>query len=466
MQSIGKSYENRDMTVLTLGVNIDQKEGKSRSENPPSIFMTSVHHAREVVGVTMNLYIILKLLHAYTHNDPGVTELLRMHNIYSLPMVNVDGYALISDIWEKQHTFEIVRKNRRNEGGCEGVSIGVDLNRNYGYKWGLDNQGSTNNKCEEDYRGTEAFSEPETRAIRDFIQKNDKNIKITINFHTWGNLFIIPFNYADQWNKEMIDKDIYKMYEDVRDNGGLPQGMLFGNGKQTIQYTANGDATDWMATQNGIMSISPELGTQNRMTDKFFPNQEWVQPILEENFPWVNYTIYKLSSQIETKITRFTKIECQGECSEEDKLYQKFKIEVQVQNLGFSEVKNVQVQLQETSPLEITTVDDKDKYDAISMANILRHDKLKSLETKSWILGARILNEHSELVANKTYLELINVKYPHFDSSQKNTRTLNGFSLLTSEVNATITNHTSGSSRVLKFILLFAVAMIVVVAAI
>lgn len=57
VESIGKSYEQRDMTVLVLGSNISQNEGRPKHENPPSIFMTSVHHAREVLGVTMNLYI-------------------------------------------------------------------------------------------------------------------------------------------------------------------------------------------------------------------------------------------------------------------------------------------------------------------------------------------------------------------------------------------------------------------------
>jgi hypothetical protein len=231
-----------------------------------------------------------------------------MHNIYSLPLVNVDGYSAISDIWEQKHIFEYIRKNRHPESDCQGDNIGVDLNRNYGYKWGYDNQGSTFRQCQEDYRGASAFSEPETQAIRDFFLKDDKNIKISINFHTWGNLFIIPFNYDNQWNSELINMPIYPMYDDIRDNGNLPQGMLFGNGMQTIKYTSNGDATDWMAS-SGSLSISPELGTKNRATNKFFPNQEWVKPIMQENFPWVNYTMFKLSSQIDTKIVKFSKIE-------------------------------------------------------------------------------------------------------------------------------------------------------------
>lgn len=57
-----------------------------------------------------------------------------------------------------------------------------------------DNQGSSDDICSETYRGPFAFSEPETAAIRDFVQKWN-NIEIAINFHASGNLFITPFNF-------------------------------------------------------------------------------------------------------------------------------------------------------------------------------------------------------------------------------------------------------------------------------
>jgi hypothetical protein len=241
----------------------------------------------------------------------------------------------------------------------------------------------------------------------------------------------------------MVDKNIYVMYEDIRDNGHLPQGMLFGNGMQTIKYTANGDATDWMATQNGMIAMSPELGTKNRMTDKFFPNQEWVKPIMTENFPWINYTMYKLSSQIETQIIRYTKTECQKACTEEDASYQKFLIEVRVENLGFSEAKNVEIKVNEVSPFEITTIDNRNKHDVLLNDTFLRHSSLKSLESKTWVFGARIPNVewdriNAEGVLNssgsKAFLEVETVKYPHFAQSQKSTRTLSKLSLMGSEV--------------------------------
>lgn len=64
----------------------------------------------------------------------------------------------------------LFRKNRRvNIDG----SYGVDLNRNFGTKgrtWGIDKKSKSINLTESDiYQGTDAFSEPETAAVRDYL---------------------------------------------------------------------------------------------------------------------------------------------------------------------------------------------------------------------------------------------------------------------------------------------------------
>lgn len=48
------------------------------------------------------------------------------------------------------------------DGSIDYVNSGVDLNWNYGFKFALDDEGSSNDSCADDYRGTEAFSELET----------------------------------------------------------------------------------------------------------------------------------------------------------------------------------------------------------------------------------------------------------------------------------------------------------------
>lgn len=49
-----------------------------------------------------------------------------------------------------------------------------------------------------------------------------------------------------------------------------------GNAIQTINYLANGEASDWMLGKHGIISFSPELGggSGNPATDNFYPPQK------------------------------------------------------------------------------------------------------------------------------------------------------------------------------------------------
>jgi carboxypeptidase T len=70
--------------------------------------------------------------------------------------------------------------------------------------WGVDEMGSTGYEdvCRDDFRGPKPFSEPETQAMRDFVEQWD-NIKIAINLHAYGNLLVYPFNYDDKVNGKL-----------------------------------------------------------------------------------------------------------------------------------------------------------------------------------------------------------------------------------------------------------------------
>ena len=72
------------------------------------------------------------------------------------------------------------------------IHSGVDLNRNYGFHYGETREDI--NECEETFRGEVAFSEPETQAVRALVQKFPEIVS-AMNFHTYGNMWIHPFNY-------------------------------------------------------------------------------------------------------------------------------------------------------------------------------------------------------------------------------------------------------------------------------
>ena len=134
------------------------------------------------------------------------------------------------------------------------------MNRNYDYHFGENDIGSSSNPCQEDFRGESAFSEPETKAIKDLIEEN--NIKIAYNYHSFGNFLITPFNYDSDENNNLKTKfdEFYKLYKEFYQEGLFPFNDIMGNGKATVGYQANGEASDWMLGAKKILSFSPELG--------------------------------------------------------------------------------------------------------------------------------------------------------------------------------------------------------------
>ncbi|HKB15462.1 MAG TPA: M14 family metallopeptidase, partial [Planctomycetota bacterium] len=146
--SIGSSLEGRPLWVIKVSDNPGIDEGE------PEVWFDSLHHAREPEGM-MALFHFLAWLLQNHGVDPLATHLVDEREIYFLPVVNPDGY-----VWNETTDpggGGMWRKNRRPNGDG---TFGVDLNRNYGFQWGIDNTGSSPNTNSETYRGTAPFSEP------------------------------------------------------------------------------------------------------------------------------------------------------------------------------------------------------------------------------------------------------------------------------------------------------------------
>lgn len=68
------------------------------------------------------------------------------------------------------------------------------MNRNF--DWFFGQVGSSNDPCSEIYAGTFAFSEPETRAIRDFVSSQSSRLKTFLTFHSYSQILMYPFGHA------------------------------------------------------------------------------------------------------------------------------------------------------------------------------------------------------------------------------------------------------------------------------
>lgn len=217
----------------------------------PQILYDALHHAREPNSVSQLLFYMWYLLENYGQDDE-VTFLVDNTTMFFLPMVNPDGY--VHNEWTNPNGGGLWRKNRYPN--AAGDTVGVDLNRNYGYFWAYDDQGSSDDEMSQTYRGPSAFSEPETQAVRKLC--NDNNFLIGLNYHTFGNLLIHPWGYEDGPTAEdTLFKSLGRVM--IAEND-----YLLGTGTETVGYTVNGDSDDWMYGEedekNKIYSMTPEVG--------------------------------------------------------------------------------------------------------------------------------------------------------------------------------------------------------------
>lgn len=271
--SIGNSIENRDLWMVKISVN------PSTAEDEPQVLYTALHHSREPQSLMTILYTMWYLLENYNSNDE-ITQLVNSREMYFIPVVNPDGY-----VYNRQIAASgggLWRKNKRdnnNDGEFEPDIDGVDLNRNYDHNWGYDDQGSSPDMESLTYRGTKAFSEPETEAIRQFV--NGKNFKTVLNYHTYGNYLIHPFGFdKDSFPSET---DLAALIDYSKEMFSY-NGYTFGNCFQTLNYLSNGLAEDWyygeQTEKPKIFAICPEVGSNN---DGFWPATDRIIPLADEN---------------------------------------------------------------------------------------------------------------------------------------------------------------------------------------
>jgi carboxypeptidase T len=272
-----QSIEGNDIFYLKISDNptIDEAE--------PEVLYTALHHAREPESITQLIYYMWYLLENYS-TDQEIQKLVDNTEMFFVPCLNPDGYMY--NEFTDPNGGGMWRKNRRDNLDGE---FGVDLNRNYGYNWGFDDTGSSPFTSEETYRGTSAFSEPETQALRNFI--NTRQFKFALNYHTYGNHLVIPWGYQTMLTPDSQSFDFYG-HAIARYNN-----YHVGTGIVTVGYVTNGGSDDWMygeqVSKGKIFSMTPEVGDA---FDGFWPDPSRIDFLSESNV-YANLTMAKLAGR-------------------------------------------------------------------------------------------------------------------------------------------------------------------------
>ncbi|MBI2789367.1 MAG: zinc carboxypeptidase [Elusimicrobia bacterium] len=268
--SIGKSTRGRDLWAVRL---TKGATGTQRSKKPGIVFM-GTHHAREHLSTEVPLLIAKNLVD--NRADAEVARLLDTRDVYFIPMVNPDGVEY--DI--EGGKYHMHRKNMaQNADG----STGVDLNRNYAWGWG--GGGASPNPDDDTYRGPSAFSEPESKAVRDFVSARP-NLKVLLSYHTFSELILYPWGGSDE---QIPDKKALAAFKNMA--GEMAKMTGYTPEQSSDLYVATGDTCDWAWGEKGIFAFTFELTPKSMWDGGFYPGAGVVQRVFQANIRPALYLI-------------------------------------------------------------------------------------------------------------------------------------------------------------------------------
>ncbi len=168
----------------------------------PKVFVMTGLHAREYTPVEVSLRLAEWLLENYGL-DAEATWLLDHQELHLLVQSNPDGRkrAEQGSDWRKNANANYCPTGRR----------GADLNRNFPFEWG-GHGGSSGVMCNDTYRGPLTISEPETRAVVDYVRSQFPDARgplatdaapattggLFFDLHSYSSLVLWPWGYTSQ----------------------------------------------------------------------------------------------------------------------------------------------------------------------------------------------------------------------------------------------------------------------------
>ncbi|XP_001354577.3 uncharacterized protein [Drosophila pseudoobscura] len=226
---IGRSYEGRPLIVVkieskqsALAANASasgykRPKRKRKSGQANAVFVEAGAHGLAWIGPATATWMISELLRLMkTNKSNEELELIRNTTWYIMPVLNPDGYAYSHEydrFWKKSRSQHMARapgglldsamtwlQQKRDP---DKVCHGVDLDRNWLYHWGK--RGSSKAPCNEFYAGPAPFSEPETKAVSDFLMDQRTQIKLYISLQAYGQVVSYPVKANSTFNSELLD---------------------------------------------------------------------------------------------------------------------------------------------------------------------------------------------------------------------------------------------------------------------
>ncbi|GAP88214.1 putative zinc carboxypeptidase [Rosellinia necatrix] len=236
-----KTYEGRTIQGAKIG-------GSGTSDTKYHVYLNGAIHARERGSHDSVLYFISDLLYAQKHGT-GLTYGRKSYTnadvikalgtgIVVTPLINPDGVNY------DQTTNSCWRKNRNPKSSSGASSIGIDLNRNFDFAWGPEHwassvatEVSSSSPSSEVFRGTAAFSEPETQSMK-YILDTYTKVRWFIDLHSYAGDVLYSWGSDTDQSTQPYKNFLNATYNSIRGITGDSTTSKYG------EYISSADLND------------------------------------------------------------------------------------------------------------------------------------------------------------------------------------------------------------------------------
>uniref|UniRef100_A0A2H1VYG5 SFRICE_019009 n=1 Tax=Spodoptera frugiperda TaxID=7108 RepID=A0A2H1VYG5_SPOFR len=268
----GKSYEGRPIKYLKISNTNFEDESK------PVIFIDGGIHAREWISPPTVTYAIHKLVEDLTESD-----LLDNFDWILLPVVNPDGYV---------YTFTNDRfwRKTRSPHPILTFCVGTDGNRNYDFHWNT--VGASLSPCTETFPGTEAFSEPETRVVRDILHEHLARTAMYLTIHSYGSMILYPWGHDGSLSNNALGLHTVgiSMANAIHEKAlsHFPR-YVVGNSNLVLGYGISGSSEDYAHYIGVPLSYTYELPGFGWGFEGFHLDPRYIEQVVQET--WAGITV-------------------------------------------------------------------------------------------------------------------------------------------------------------------------------
>lgn len=241
---LGRTAQGRPILALKIS------DAPDRDEDEPAVLLIGGNHGGELLSIEFVIDAIQVLLERY-ETDKNTRRWVDGFEIWCVPQANPDG------TWAFLHVSDQMdRKNARDTNGNGRIdpTDGVDLNRNYPFRWGQGGPTASSDTPESNYyRGPAPASEAETQAVMRLAES--ERFVVALSFHTQATSLLVP--YTIDGTRSPQPNEAWVLAQEI-----APELPVQPNGRRLRVrrqiYPVDGTDQDWMRAALGTVAYIVE----------------------------------------------------------------------------------------------------------------------------------------------------------------------------------------------------------------